>query len=508
MTTLLEPRVTLSYLAYLGYPHSATSDSSLSHPSTPAASTSSRRNPFASTSAASATSSDSTGPSYQLLPTTSALQVTKPRRPSRRKLGTPVERSVFLAYVLGASGSGKTALLRAFVGKGYAGSAGAGGGGGGDEWAAQGRGGKAATWPKGAAVRVGEQGALDAGAGRGKGKSVVNCVEEGGGERYLVVRPSLGPCFRTARLGTHSAVAVRERVTLTARSPQLQEFGSTYESEVLRNKKKLELADVLVFVYDSSDTNSFSYVSNLRQQYKLDDIPTLFVATKSDLDLAQQVRLAPESPLPRSPCSLQGGADSMLCLRLPSYSGTRSSPTRTAASCRCGSLSPCRSSAASSPTCTTRSSASRSTRAPSAFLARSILQTLTLVPQAVRPPLRAQPLVGLVPPRLPRHAHAAVRLRLCGPDGGARDRRRVVAQGGGAGACGGAWAWRGGNDGRGRRGGAGRGRGRSGVAGVAWVWERVRRCKVSTPTGYCSGSRGEEKPRQDRKRAVHRRQRA
>ncbi|TNY18913.1 mitochondrial Rho GTPase [Rhodotorula diobovata] len=254
MTTLLEPRVTLSYLAYLGYPHSATSDSSLSHPSTPAASTSSRRNPFASTSAASATSSDSTGPSYQLLPTTSALQVTKPRRPSRRKLGTPVERSVFLAYVLGASGSGKTALLRAFVGKGYAGSAGAGGGGGGDEWAAQGRGGKAATWPKGAAVRVGEHSALDAGAGRGKGKSVVNCVEEGGGERYLV----------------------------------LQEFGSTYESEVLRNKKKLELADVLVFVYDSSDTNSFSYVSNLRQQYKLDDIPTLFVATKSDLDLAQQ----------------------------------------------------------------------------------------------------------------------------------------------------------------------------------------------------------------------------
>lgn len=46
--------------------------------------------------------------------------------------------------------------------------------------------------------------------------------------------------------------------------PQLQEFGSTYESEVLRSKKKLELADVLVFVYDSSDTNSFSYVSNLR----------------------------------------------------------------------------------------------------------------------------------------------------------------------------------------------------------------------------------------------------
>lgn len=28
----------------------------------------------------------------------------------------------------------------------------------------------------------------------------------------------------------------------------------------------------------------------IQQQYKLDDIPSLFVATKSDLDLAQQVR--------------------------------------------------------------------------------------------------------------------------------------------------------------------------------------------------------------------------
>ncbi|BGP51904.1 ERMES complex Ca(2+)-binding regulatory GTPase gem1 [Rhodotorula kratochvilovae] len=255
MTTLLEPRVTLSYLAYLGYPHSSASQSSaLSHPSTPSASTSSRRNPFSS-SPSSASSAADGGPSYQLLPTTSALQITKPRRPSRRK-GAPVERSVFLAYVLGAAGSGKTALLRAFVGKGFAGAYYAASEGDGEgAWDTEGR--RAATWPAGGRGAYGAATGLDAqgaAAGRGKGKSVVNCVEEGGGERYLV----------------------------------LQEFGSTYESEVLRNKKKLELADVLVFVYDSSDTNSFSYVSNLRQQYKLDDIPTLFVATKSDLDLAQQ----------------------------------------------------------------------------------------------------------------------------------------------------------------------------------------------------------------------------
>jgi len=45
---------------------------------------------------------------------------------------------------------------------------------------------------------------------------------------------------------------------------QLQEFGSKYEPEVLRHSKKADLADVIVYVYDSSDTNSFSYISNLR----------------------------------------------------------------------------------------------------------------------------------------------------------------------------------------------------------------------------------------------------
>lgn len=45
---------------------------------------------------------------------------------------------------------------------------------------------------------------------------------------------------------------------------QLQEFGSKYESETLRNSKKLDMADVIIYVHDSSDTNSFSYISNLR----------------------------------------------------------------------------------------------------------------------------------------------------------------------------------------------------------------------------------------------------
>ena len=45
---------------------------------------------------------------------------------------------------------------------------------------------------------------------------------------------------------------------------QLQEFGSKYEAEMLKSSKKTDLADVIVYVYDSSDTNSFSYISNLR----------------------------------------------------------------------------------------------------------------------------------------------------------------------------------------------------------------------------------------------------
>lgn len=33
---------------------------------------------------------------------------------------------------------------------------------------------------------------------------------------------------------------------------------------MLKNSRKLDQADVIIFMYDSSDTNSFSYISNLR----------------------------------------------------------------------------------------------------------------------------------------------------------------------------------------------------------------------------------------------------
>lgn len=167
MTTLLDFKTTLAYLAYLGYP----------------------------------------GESQ-----TEALQVTRARKADRRK--GKVTRNVFLCYVCGAAGSGKTSLLREFVGKPFNG----------------------AYEPTSRPI------------------SVVNSVDIDGSEKYLV----------------------------------LQEFGSRYEAETLRNSKKTDQPDVIVYVHDSSDTNSFSYISNLRQQYSLDHVPTLFVATKSDLDLALQ----------------------------------------------------------------------------------------------------------------------------------------------------------------------------------------------------------------------------
>lgn len=205
MTTLLDHRTTLAYLAYLGYP---------SFPLAGSSSSSSVPAPIPLTP----TGPPGSRPSRDRAPippsTTSALKLTRPRKTDKKKKGA-IQRSVFLGFVLGAAGSGKTAILRNMVGKRFSN-----------------------TYEP-----------------TQKMMSVVSTVEQAGAERYLV----------------------------------LQEFGSRYEAEVLRNTAKLSAADVIVFVYDSSDTNSFSYISNLRQQYPLlQSMPSLFVATKADLDLAQQ----------------------------------------------------------------------------------------------------------------------------------------------------------------------------------------------------------------------------
>ncbi|KAJ3338174.1 ERMES complex Ca(2+)-binding regulatory GTPase gem1 [Gonapodya sp. JEL0774] len=171
MTTLLDYKTTLAYLAFLGY-----------------------------------NGTDNGGD------TTSALKVTRPRKFDRRK--GKVQRNVFLAYVFGATGSGKTSLLRSLASKPF----------------------NPTYQPTSRPI------------------SVVNSVETGGVEKYLV----------------------------------LTEYPPRQDAEVLGNSRRLEQADVLVWVYDSSDVNSFAYVAGLRKKYPLDHIPQIFVSTKSDLDTVQQ----------------------------------------------------------------------------------------------------------------------------------------------------------------------------------------------------------------------------
>ncbi|EUC62028.1 Rho GTPase, partial [Rhizoctonia solani AG-3 Rhs1AP] len=145
MTTLLDHKKTLAYLAYLGY---------------------------------------NTGP------TTGALKITKPRRPERRK-----DRL--------AGGGVETSISK-------------------DASKSKGKG-------------VGELGPYTP---TEKVLSVVGAVELRGAEKYLV----------------------------------MQEFGSKSEANMLRDVKTMDLADVIIYVHDSSDTNSFSYISGLRRHEVQPDV--------------------------------------------------------------------------------------------------------------------------------------------------------------------------------------------------------------------------------------------
>ncbi|CAO3615069.1 unnamed protein product [Cunninghamella echinulata] len=144
--------------------------------------------------------------------TRTALKVTRPRRLDRKK--GKIQRNVFLCYVVGAPGAGKTSLMKAFVQKPFS-----------EVY-------KPTVEPF----------------------NVVNSVEMKGVEKYLV----------------------------------MEEIGAEREAAILSSKKKLEACDLLCFVYDTSDVNSFSYLASLREKYKLDHVPVVFVATKCELDLVTQ----------------------------------------------------------------------------------------------------------------------------------------------------------------------------------------------------------------------------
>ena len=69
----------------------------------------------------------------------------------------------------------------------------------------------------------------------------------------------------------------------------LEELGEL-EPAILENKSRLDQCDVICYTYDSSDPESFQYLVDLREKYsnQLDEIPSIFVALKADLDKQQQ----------------------------------------------------------------------------------------------------------------------------------------------------------------------------------------------------------------------------
>lgn len=54
----------------------------------------------------------------------------------------------------------------------------------------------------------------------------------------------------------------------------MEEIGSNREDEILSSKQRLDACDLLCFVYDTSDVNSFEYVASLRvSKSDIDKVP-------------------------------------------------------------------------------------------------------------------------------------------------------------------------------------------------------------------------------------------
>lgn len=69
----------------------------------------------------------------------------------------------------------------------------------------------------------------------------------------------------------------------------LEELGEL-EPAILANQSRLDQCDVICYCYDSSDSESFQYLIDIREKYgnSLNEIPSIFVALKADLDKQQQ----------------------------------------------------------------------------------------------------------------------------------------------------------------------------------------------------------------------------
>lgn len=62
-----------------------------------------------------------------------------------------------------------------------------------------------------------------------------------------------------------------------------------FDKKLFSDTKRMAIVDAVCYVYDSTDANSFAHIAMLRDSYAcLKKIPSLVVATKSDLDRVSQ----------------------------------------------------------------------------------------------------------------------------------------------------------------------------------------------------------------------------
>lgn len=260
MTTLLDPRLTLEYLAYLGYSGS----------------------------------------------TMTAVKSTRPRHTDQ--LRGRLSRNVLRAMVFGAKGSGKVCVR---VGQRRPLLAGRG--------PADGR---LSRWRACAGVRardaktallrglVGKRHVVGDGAAEAPQpeteaamRFAVNGVTVNGQEKYLTVRMPGALPVAMLRLASFpllhpsaSALGVPETGGAACRAAgQMQEIPANgHDMEVIASRKHMDACDVACFVYDVADANSFAYVARLHKRLADTQVPCVFIAAKSDLPaVAQDYELQP-----------------------------------------------------------------------------------------------------------------------------------------------------------------------------------------------------------------------
>ncbi|EPZ31047.1 EF hand associated, type-2 domain-containing protein [Rozella allomycis CSF55] len=205
MTTLLDYRLTLKYLAYLGYEGD----------------------------------------------TTQAVKVKRSRQIDKKK--GRVTRNTLHCYVFGATGSGKTSLLRRFIGKAME-----------DNYTPS-----------------------------TQSYSVVNTAEFKG--KFLISRTSLlrrfiGKAMEDNYTPSTQSYSVVNTAEFKGSEKYLimTEIPPCCDHEYLSNPSKMNACDLICLLYDSADVNSFSYIAQITEQFNLINYPLVVVATKSECDLVHQ----------------------------------------------------------------------------------------------------------------------------------------------------------------------------------------------------------------------------